>query len=132
VIFAYVLGVFCTFFLDIRDLGDIIIVMTGGATPKKLNNVEKASGRKLSQASLCHQPGAGEREGMMTVLDRRDELVRGAAAGQISPSALWRGLKDTYAELTDTDKITDKCRAQLALEEYDAVTLYESMVRREA
>jgi hypothetical protein len=54
--------------------------------------------------------------------DRQNEIVEGMTAGTIEPLLGYRMLRANYQCMDETERTTDVCRAEIALQDHDAIT----------
>ncbi len=53
--------------------------------------------------------------------DRQDEITRLLTAGDVSPLLGYQMLRANYACMSRTERTTDICRVEIALQDYDAI-----------
>ena len=54
--------------------------------------------------------------------DRQDEITAGMTAGTIAPLLGYQILRANYACMTKTERTTDRCRTEIALQDHDAIS----------
>ena len=54
--------------------------------------------------------------------DRQNEIAAGMTAGTIAPLLGYQAMRANYECMTETERTTDRCRTEIALQDYDAVS----------
>ena len=60
---------------------------------------------------------------------KQDLIVKLMECGRLSPLDGYRRLKKNFAAMTACERTTDHCRAMIDLEEHDATTFMERIIR---